>query len=67
MTTVHFKCIIKSEVAIFLSFRKNKETKCISMEISKKFKRAVVSLSKACRSKYICDVAELRKNPRNPL
>ena len=27
-TTVHFKCIIKSEFVIFLSFRKNKETKC---------------------------------------
>ena len=26
-TTVHFKCIIKSEVVIFLLYRKNKETK----------------------------------------
>ena len=36
---------------MFLSFRKNKETKCISLQISKKFKRAVVSFSKKCRSK----------------
>ena len=36
---------------MFLSFRKNKETKCISVQISKKFKRAAVSLSKMCRSK----------------
>ena len=36
---------------MFLSFRKNKETKCISVQISKKFKRATVSLSKMCRSK----------------
>ena len=36
---------------MFLSFRKNKETKCISGQISKKFKRVAVSLSKMCRSK----------------
>ena len=36
---------------MFLSFRKNKETKCISVQISKKFKRADVSLSKMCRWK----------------
>ena len=36
---------------MFLSFRNNKETKCISVQISKKFKRATVSLSKMCRSK----------------
>ena len=36
---------------MFLSFRKNKETKRISVQISKTFKRAVVSLSKMCRSK----------------
>ena len=38
---------------MFLSFRKNKETKWISMQISKiKNKRAAVSLlSKMCRSK----------------
>ena len=27
--TAHFKCIIKIEVVISLSFRENKETKCI--------------------------------------
>ena len=36
---------------MFLSFRKNKETKCISVQISKKFKRADVSLSKMYRWK----------------
>ena len=49
--TVHFKCIIKKEVVMFLSFRKNKETKYISVQISKKFKRTTVFLSKMCRSK----------------
>ena len=38
-TVVDFKCIIKKEVVIFLSFRKNKETKCISLQISKKKKK----------------------------
>ena len=50
-TTAHFKCIIKSETVIFLSFSKNKETRCISVEIKKKIKRVVVSLSKESRSK----------------
>ena len=45
------KCDIRSEVVIFLLFRKNKETKCISVEILKSYKIAVVSLSKVCRSK----------------
>ena len=36
---------------MFHSFRKNKETKCISVQISKQFKRAAVSLSKMCSSK----------------
>ena len=48
---------------MFLSFRKNKETKCISVQIFKKIKRAAVSFSKMSRSK----VVELPKNPRNPL
>ena len=52
---------------MFLSFRKNKEAKCIPVQISKKFKRATVSLSKMCRLKNICDVLELHKNTRNPL
>ena len=42
-TTAHFKCIIKREVVMFFKFRKNKETKCISVQISKKFKSAAVS------------------------
>ena len=50
-TTVHFKGIIKSEVVIFLSFRKKKESKGITVKISKNFERAVVLLSKVCRSK----------------
>ena len=36
---------------MFLSIRTNKETKSIFVEISKKFKRVTVSLSKMCRSK----------------
>ena len=40
--TVNFKCIIKIEVIIFPSFRKNKETNRMSMQISKRN-------SKGCR------------------
>ena len=49
--TADFKCIIKSKIVMFLSFRKNKETKRISMQILKNVKGAVVSLPKICRSK----------------
>ena len=35
----------------FLSFRENKETKRISVQISKKFKRVDISFSKIFRSK----------------
>ena len=45
-TTVHFKGIIKSEV-----IQKKKESKGITVKISKNFERAVVLLSKVCRSK----------------
>ena len=48
---------------MFFSFNKNKGRKCLSMQISKKFKRAAVSLSKMCRSKIF--VAELPKNTSN--
>ena len=34
---------------MFLSFRKNKEAKGISVQISKKFKRAAIPLSKMFR------------------
>ena len=51
---------------MFLSFRKNKETKCISVQSSKKFKSPTVSFLKMCRSK-IYDIVELPKNTRNPL
>ena len=44
-TTVHFKCIIKTEVVIFLSFRKNIEIKRIPVQISKNL-RAFVLFSK---------------------
>ena len=50
-TAVHFKGIIKYEAVIFLSFRKKKESKGITVKISKNFERAVVLLSKVCRSK----------------
>ena len=53
---------------MFHSFRKNEETKCISVQISKKFKRAAVSLSKICRSKifvaYIFDNGHLKFGKR---
>ena len=51
---------------MFLLFRKNKETKCLSVQILKKFKRDAVSLSKMCRSK-IFEVVEITSNSRNPL
>ena len=36
---------------MFFHLEKTKETKCISIHTSKKFKRVAVSLSKMCRSK----------------
>ena len=50
---------------MFLSFRKNRETKYISVQISKKFQRASVSLLKMCKIKNICNVVEFPKNVRN--
>ena len=47
---------------MFYSFRKNKETKGISMQISQKFKRTAVSLSKNVQIKNISEVVELPKN-----
>ena len=44
-----------------------KETKYISVEIKKKNKMAIVSLSKVCKSKNICDVIKIHKNLQNPL
>ena len=44
-----------------LSFRKNKETKCISVQISKKFKRAAVFLSKMCRLKIFVTYQSFRR------
>ena len=38
---------------MFLSFRKNKETKCISVQISKKFKRIAVHCQKYVDKKYL--------------
>ena len=49
-TMVNFKLIIKSDIAIFLSFRKNRETKSFRAKF-KNFIGVVVSLSKLCRSK----------------
>ena len=51
-------CVPKSEVVIFLSFRKNKETKGIPVGIS-------IGPSFHCQNyalKYIFDVVELHKN-----
>ena len=44
---------------MFLLFRKNKETICISVQISKKTKRAIVLLSKTCRSKIFVRLLKL--------
>ena len=48
------QCILnvpsKSRLKLFPSFRKNKETKCIFMQFSKKIKVTAFSLSKMCRS-----------------
>ena len=52
---------------MFLSFSKDKEPKCISVQIEKKIKRAAVSFSKNVQIKNICDVVEITKNPQNPL
>ena len=49
-TVVNFKLIIKIEIAIFLSFRKKRETKSFRAKF-KNFVGVVVSLSKMCRSK----------------
>ena len=67
-TRVHFEMFHQSEVVIFLLFRKDKETKCISVKISttttkKNGSRFIV---KSMQIKNICDVVELHKNPRNP-
>ena len=58
-STVHFECIIKNEVVIFLSFRKNKETKCIFVQISFHCQKFV--------DQHTCDRVKLPKNLRNPL
>ena len=51
MRNSNFKCIIKREVVMFLSFSKYKETKYISVQIQQKFERHVDSLSKMCKLK----------------
>ena len=50
---VHFKSIIKSEVVIFLSFRKKKEKKCISVQISKILKGPSFHCQKYVDQKYL--------------
>ena len=57
--TIHFKCIIKREVIMFLSFRKNKETKCISVQISKKFDEMGKSLGKI---HDVCSFKDIRQS-----
>ena len=66
-STVDFKCIIKSEVVIFLSFTKNKETKCLSVKLTKNFKKVCHFTVKSMKIKNICNIRELQKNPQNPL
>ena len=51
-TAVYFKCIIKMEIAIFLSFRKKRRNKIhFGANLKKKIKKAFASLSKMCESK----------------
>ena len=52
---------------MFLSFKKNKETKCISVQIPKNFKRDAVSLSKCLDEKYLWRSRTSYKNPGDPL
>ena len=66
-TTVHFKCIIKIEVIIFHSFTKNKETKRMSMQISKKKSKGCPFIVKNLQIKNTCNLVEVHNNFRNPL
>ena len=51
-TTLHFKCIIKREVVMFLSFfKKIKKQNAYPCKFKIKIKGAAVSLSQMCRSK----------------
>ena len=47
---------------MFLSFRKNKETKFISVQISKKKLKSRGFIVKNVLIKNICDVVEIAKN-----
>ena len=52
---------------MFLSFRKNKETKCIyPCKFQKNLKGSPFDFQK-CVDQNICDIVEITKNPRNPL
>ena len=51
---------------MFLSFRKNKEPKCISVQIEKKLKGPPFHFQK-CVDQNICDIVEIPKNSQNPL
>ena len=66
-TTVHFKCIIKIEVIIFHSFTKNKETKRMSMQISKKKSKGCPFIVKNLQIKNTCNLVEVHNNFRNPI
>ena len=50
--TLHFKCISKREVVMFLSFfKKIKKQNAYPCKFKKKIKGATVSLSQMCRAK----------------
>ena len=66
-TTVHFKYIIKIEVIIFHSFTKNKETKRMPMQISKKKSKCCCFIVKNLQIKNTCNLVEVHNNFRNPL
>ena len=52
---------------MFLSFRKSKEPKCISVQTEKKIKSGDLFIFKNAYIKNICDVVEITKNPQNTL
>ena len=59
---------MRRDVVMFLSFSKNKEPKCISVQIEKKInkKGPPFHFQKCIDQKYL-KLVEITKNPQNPL
>ena len=64
--TVYFKCIIKKDVVIHLSHRKNTESNAFPCKFQKHLKRLSFGYQ-IFVDKHICGVVELHQNFRNPL